>query len=278
MSITALVVSMVSMGGMGALFSAGLSLADKKFHVDEDPRISAVNEALPGANCGGCGYPGCANFAESVVSGKVDVTACNVASADAIDEIADILGIDATAGEPLMARVMCLGGKYETAKKADYFGIDSCTAANLMGGGEKLCEYGCLGFGECVDACPFEAMYMSDNGLPVVIEEKCTGCGKCVDACPRGVMEMHPISEKLFVFCKNQDNPKDARKVCIRACIGCQICVRAAGDENMYMEDNLAKINYSTYGKDAVLPTDRCPTECLLTIGAEQVQTEEKAA
>jgi len=274
MDFTALLVSMGSMGGMGALFAAGLSIANKKLHVDEDPRIEQVNELLPGANCGGCGYPGCANFAENVVKGTVDVTECGVSSPEDIEEIAAILGIDAEAGEKEIARVMCQGGTYETAKKAEYAGIESCVAVNISGGGEKYCEYGCLGYGECIDACTFDAMYMSDNGLPVVIEDKCTGCGKCAEACPRDVIEMHPASDKLFVLCKNHDDPKTSRGLCIRACIGCQICVRAVEDGQMVMDDNLAIVDYNLYGKDAELPTDRCPTECLVVLNGQE-ETEE---
>lgn len=274
MDVTALLVSMGSMGGLGALFATGLSIANKKLHVEEDPRIEQVTELLPGSNCGGCGYPGCSNFAENVVKGNVEVTECGVSAPEEITEIADLLGVDAEAGEKEIARVMCRGGIYETAKKAEYAGIESCLAANISGGGEKLCEYGCLGFGECVDACTFDAMYMDDNGLPVVIEDKCTGCGKCAEACPRNVIEMHPVSHNLFVFCKNHDDPKTSRGLCIRACIGCQICVRAVEDGQMVMEDNLAVINYDTYGKDSVLPTDRCPTECLIVLDGEEESAE----
>ncbi|MCF7803372.1 MAG: RnfABCDGE type electron transport complex subunit B [Candidatus Marinimicrobia bacterium] len=283
MDVTSLLISMGSMGGLGALFSTGLSIANKKLHVDEDPRISQVKNALPGANCGGCGYPGCAKFAEEVVGGNVEISDCTVASQDEIDEIAEIMGVEVSAAERKIARVMCQGGAYETAKKADYAGIESCLAANLMSGGEKLCEYGCLGFGECVDSCPFDAMYMDDNGLPVVIEEKCTGCGNCVEACPRNVIELHPESDKLFVLCKNLDDPKTSRGLCIKACIGCQICVRAAEDDQMYMDNNLAYVNYDIYGKEPELPTDKCPTGCLVIIngdsaGAEEEDVMEKAA
>ena len=274
MDVTALLISMGSMGGLVAMFSAGLSIANKKLHVDEDPRIEQVKTALPGANCGGCGYPGCAKFAEEVVLNDIEISDCTVAIQSEIDEIAEIMGVEVEAAERKIARVMCQGGTYETAVKADYAGIESCLAANLMSGGEKLCEYGCLGFGECVDACQFGAMYMDDNGLPVVIEEKCTGCGNCVEACPRNVIELHPESDKLFVLCKNHDDPKSSRQLCTKACIGCQICVRAVEDGQMYMEDNLAYVDYDLYGKEAELPTDRCPTGCLVVLNGEE-ETEE---
>jgi Na+-translocating ferredoxin:NAD+ oxidoreductase RNF subunit RnfB len=270
-----LLISMGSMGGLGALFSTGLSIANKKLQVDEDPKVVALKEELPGANCGGCGYPGCGAFAEAVAAGEAELTDCSVASMDAIEEMANILGVEVSATENLIARVMCQGGNYETAKKAEYEGIESCLAVKMLGGGEKLCEYGCLGYGECVDACPFDAIYMGDNGLPIVIEDKCTGCGNCVDACVRDVIELHPQSEKLFVLCKNHDSPKESRQLCTKACIGCQICVRAAGDDNMYMDNNLARVNYDQYGKDANLPTDKCPTDCLVILNAEEADAQE---
>lgn len=279
MDISALLISMGSMGGLGALFSAGLSIANKKLYVEEDPKIAALKEATPGANCGGCGYPGCANFAENVVKGNASISDCTAASDAELEDMAEIMGVEVEAGERQIARVMCQGGNFETARKADYVGIESCLAAKMLGGGEKLCEYGCLGYGECVEACPFDAMYMGDNGLPVVIEDKCTGCGNCVEACVRDVIELHPVSEKLFVLCKNHDSPKESRQICTKACIGCQICVRAAGDDNMYMEDNLAVVNYDIYGKEAKLPTDKCPTDCLVVFNGEEtdeVPEEEK--
>ena len=275
MEVTALLISMGSMGGLGALFSAGLSLANKKLYVEEDPRIAQVEEILPGANCGGCGYPGCKSFAENVVKGNVAVEDCTVASQDEIEEIAEILGVEAGTSEKQVARVMCLGGIEETAKKAEYYGIESCVAAELSGGGDKLCEYGCLGYGDCVDSCPFDAIYMGENGLPVVIDELCTGCGNCVEACTRDVIELHPVSHNLFVFCRNQDDPKTARGVCTRACIGCQICVRQGEEGQMYMDGNLAKVNYEEHGTATELPTDRCPTNCLVLMNAGGKDEEE---
>jgi len=262
------------MGGLGVLFSGGLALANKKLHVEEDPRIGQVTDQLPGANCGGCGYAGCANFAENLVAGKTSLSGCPVCDDDAREEIAKIMGLEAEEGEKLVARVMCQGGNYETAKKANYFGVQTCTAAAITGGGEKMCSYGCLGYGECVDACPFDALHMNENGLPVVDEEKCTGCGNCEEACPRGVIEMHPVSDHIFVACRNQDGPKESRKLCLKACVGCSICVRALADNEMTIENNLARIDYGKYGQGTELPTTKCPTGCLVVIEPEKAVAE----
>jgi len=264
MDLNTLIISMASMGGLGVLFSTGLSLANKRLHVEEDPRIALILNELPGANCGGCGYAGCSNFSDNLVKGNVVVSGCPVCDSDAVQEIAGILGVKAEAGKKLIARVLCQGGRFESARKAEYVGIQSCLAATMLNGGSKTCEYGCVGYGDCVNECTFDAMYLNENGLPVIIAERCTGCGKCAEVCPRDVIELHPESHKLFVLCNNHDKPKDARKLCIKACIGCGICVRAVDETGMTMENNLARIDYSIYGKEAVLPTDKCATGSLV--------------
>lgn len=272
MDLTAFMIATLSLGGMGMIFSIGLSIANKRLYVEEDPRLAQVIEELPGVNCGGCGLPGCAAFADAVVAGEAEITGCPVNSAEGAEAIAAIMGIEITTSERLIARVLCQGGNYETAKKGVYHGIETCIGATFAGGGDKLCSYGCIGYGDCVRSCPFDAMYMNDNGLPVVIDEKCTGCGNCVEACPRNIIELHPESHKLFVLCKNQDSPKESRKICTKACIACGICVRLAGEGNMEMKDNLAIVNYDKYGSDSVFPTEKCPTDGLVVIGGHMIE------
>jgi len=266
MDISTISIALLAMGGLGLIFSIGLAIANNKLHVKEDPRISRISELLPGANCGACGFPGCTSFAENLVNGNASIDGCPVCSAEALQEIAEIMGVEAEKGERMIARVMCQGGIAETAKKAEYVGIRSCIAADIIYGVEKLCDYGCIGYGDCVEACPFDAMYMNSNGLPVVLEDKCTGCGQCVKACPRNVIELHPLSHKVLILCNNKDNPKYARKVCTRACIACGICVRAVDDGQIEIVDNLAQINYQLYGAETKLPTDKCPTDCIVII------------
>ncbi len=278
MDFISILISMASMGGLGIIFSVGLSIANKKLYVKEDPRIARISVELPGANCGGCGLPGCNSFAENVANATIGIDGCPVSTEDAVSEIATIMGIEAISGEKKIARVLCRGGNEETAKKAVYQGIQSCTATMLSGGGEKLCNYGCLGFGECVESCPFNAIVMTENGLPEVNKDKCTGCGKCADVCPRDIIEIHPISNKLFVLCKNHDAPKVARTVCTKACIGCQICVRAVDEGAMFMDNHLAKIDYSVFGKHPELPTEKCSTKGLVIIEHSPQQTERLSA
>lgn len=264
---TSIIYAVLSMGGMALLFSILIALANKKLAVEEDPRIGAVAELLPNANCGSCGYAGCANFAENLVRGKSQINNCPICSTTTKEAIAKILGVDVETGERQVAVVFCQGGESNVTKKAEYRGIKTCIAATFAAGGVRACSYGCIGYGDCVIACPFEAIHINEEELAVVDRTKCTGCGNCVKACPRGVIELHPISHHVFVQCKNLDNPKVARSVCKRACIGCMICERAVKGEGFKVINNLAVVDHQTYTKELVLPTDKCPTKSIVIIG-----------
>ncbi len=263
MDIIPFVVSMSSMGGLGALFAIGLAIADKKLHVDVDSRIELIAEELPGANCGGCGSPGCNAFAEAIVIGKTRITGCPVMTEEGVDEISRIMGVQVEAREKEIARVLCKGGNNETAKKGEYLGIKSCIGAHLTFGGEKLCSYGCLGFGDCVISCPFDAIVMTDNGLPEINEETCTGCGNCEVACPRKIIEIHPQSRNLFVFCKSEDEAKYTKTVCIKACNGCKSCSKKVEEGQIEIKNNLAVINYDMYGTVSEVPTTKCQNKAI---------------
>jgi len=264
---TSILYAVLSMGGLGLLFSVLIALANKKLAVEEDPRITEIAELLPNANCGSCGYAGCANFAENLVGGKSQINNCSVCGNDAKEAIARILGVDVQTGERRVAVVFCQGGKSNATKKGDYRGIKTCLATTFVSGGERACNYGCIGYGDCVTACPFDAIHINDEGLATVDRKKCTGCGTCVSACPRGVIEMHPISHHVFVQCKNIDSPKTARSVCKHACIGCMICERAVQGVGFKVTNNLAKVDHEQYTKELVLPTDKCPTKAIVILG-----------
>lgn len=276
MDYTALLYSILCMGGMGLLFSVGLSIAHKKLKVEEDPRIYLLTDLLPGANCGSCGYAGCANFAEHLASGEAQISSCPVCGIEAVKKIAEILGIEAEVGEKMVAVVMCQGGDGIVTKKAEYEGIQSCIAVTFANGGERACSYGCSGLGDCVESCPFDAIHMNDDNLAVVDREKCTGCGNCVEACPINIIEMHPVSHTVFVLCKNRDNPKAARKVCKRACIGCKICERAVQGEGFEVVDNLVIVDHEKYTRSE-LPTEKCPTKCIVVVGEKEEVLEANA-
>ncbi len=216
--------AIVSVGGLGLLFGGGLAFASKVFYVYVDPRVEEIDEELPGANCGACGLAGCRQMAIAVVNGELTATACPVASSDVVEKVAGIMGVEAEAAEDLLAVVRCQGSPDHCENRFDYEGVESCNAAALVGGGHKACNYGCLGFADCVDACPFNAMYMGDDLLPKVIEDVCTGCGKCVDACPRGIMDLIPRKAEIYIACVNPEKGKNVRNVCSAGCHGCTLC------------------------------------------------------
>ena len=263
-----LLIAIATMGGLGFIFAGGLALADRKLRVEEDPKIEKVNDALPGANCGACGQAGCYDFAVKVVEGKASVTGCPVGGEETSKMIAEILGVDAGSSEKMIPIVMCRGGNSEAATKmAEYYGPLSCKAMDIVSGGDKQCYYGCLGAGDCVEACPFDAMFMNDDGIPEVIEELCTGCGICADECPRDVIEMHPQSRDIFVLCKNHDDPKKSKEVCSVACIGCGICARKT--EGIEMDNYLPVIDYERLDESSI-PFDKCSTHAIKRLSEEK--------
>ena len=265
-----LVISAVSMGGIGAALALFLAYADKKFQVEEDPALEAIAGILPNSNCGGCGYPGCRMLAEKLLAGEAPPNACIAGGNDTAKKLAEILGVAAGDVKRVLAVVLCKGGHKEAERRATYKGDMTCTAANLTGG-DKSCSYGCLGYGECVEACKYDAMAMDDNGLPVVFHDKCVGCGACARACPRNIIEMHPEDHRLFVYCRSKDKGAYAKKVCSVACIACGLCVKdctAAG--GIVLKDNLAVINHDLAPQNDE-STKRCPTKCILSGIEERV-------
>ena len=187
-----MLIAIISLGGLGFVLGSGLSIASKKFAVEIDPREEAVLKALPGANCGACGFPGCNGFAAAVVRGDAPATGCTAGGVNTAKAVGIIMGVEAEVVKKV-ARVYCKGGNKETTKKFIYEGIPNCRAATLIAGGDKTCQYGCVGLGTCAVVCPFGAIHM-ENGLPVVDDEKCTGCGNCERACPDSVPKSTPIA------------------------------------------------------------------------------------
>jgi electron transport complex protein RnfB len=259
---TDVLIPIATMTVLGFLFSAGLVLAYKKLKVEEDPRIEKVSEVLPQANCGACGFSGCRAFAEAVVKGDAEADGCPVGGQEVAQNVAEILGVHAGEIIKKIARVHCRGTHASANDRGVYLGISTCSAAHLVGG-NKQCSYGCMGYGDCVRACPFDAIYMGEEGLPIVREEKCTACGKCVDACPRNILELHPLSQNILVFCRSEDRGPLARKVCKNACIACGICVRACPDA-IVLENYLAKItDYKKIDPENIPEIEKCPTDAI---------------
>ncbi len=250
------------MGMLGLLFSAGLVIAYKRLRVEEDPKVEIVNDILPQAQCGACGYSGCRAYAEAVAKGEAEINGCPVGGEEVANQIADIMGAKPAEFIKKVARLHCRGTREAALDRGEYLGLSTCYAAHLLGG-NKQCSYGCLGLGDCVQVCQFDALYMGVDGLPVVSEEKCTACGKCVEACPRDLFELHPLTRNIFVYCRSQDRGPFARKVCKNACIACGICVRAC-PEAIVLENYLAVIvDEDKIDPEKIPEIEKCPTDSI---------------
>ncbi len=222
------------LGALAVIFGLILAVAAKAFEVKVDPRLPQIQDCLAGANCGGCGYPGCGGCAEAILAGKAPITACAPAGAEGAAKIAEIMGMEAPSGEKMVAHVLCNGG-VNAKKNFEYRGVKDCLAATkVCGGGVLDCKYGCLGFGSCVAACQFDALHIGENGAAVVDKEKCTNCGACREACPRHLIVEVPYKQKVFVNCSNLDKGPAAAKVCTNSCIGCGLSVPASSTPSMW--------------------------------------------
>lgn len=243
-----ILVAVISLGAIGLISAVILYVASKKFAVYEDPRIAQVAEVLPQANCGGCGFPGCSGFAAACVkAGSLEGKMCPVGGQPTMEKVASILGLEAAASEPKVAVVRCNGTCANRPKLTQYDGVRSCVVANSTFGSETGCTFGCLGCGDCVSACQFDAIHMNpETGLPEVDESKCTACGACSKACPRNIIEIRPKGKnnrRVYVQCVNKDKGAVARKACAAACIGCGKCVKVCPFEAITLENNLAYID-----------------------------------
>jgi Na+-translocating ferredoxin:NAD+ oxidoreductase RNF subunit RnfB len=241
------IVTLVALGGISAII---LFFVAQKFKVFEDPRIDEVEQVLPAANCGGCGYPGCRGFAEALVKAD-DISSmnCPVGGAPVMSTVAGILGKSVSSATPKVAVVRCNGTCEFRPKMTVYDGATTCAIAAQHYGSETGCSYGCYGLGDCVDACDFDAMYMDEKtGLPVIIEDKCVACGACVKACPKSIIELRnqgPKGRRIFVSCVNKDKGAIAKKSCDVACIGCGKCEKECAFDAITISNNLAYIDYN---------------------------------
>ncbi|MFC1496062.1 RnfABCDGE type electron transport complex subunit B [Candidatus Margulisiibacteriota bacterium] len=258
-------ISILSLSIIGFAAGALLAYANIKFHREEDPRVEQIDEALPGANCGACGYPGCRGFAEAVVAGKVEPAGCLLGGNEIACQVAKIMGVEVGAVEKPVAILKCGGGKEQSPPKFDYDGVLTCQAANTTGGGFKACSYGCLGLGDCERVCPVNCIKINDNGLPEVDRPACIGCGKCVTACPRDLFILLPRSTEYHVNCSSQDKGPVVRKVCKVGCIGCTICVKKCPAKAIDFKDFVATIDQSKCDKKAEC-IKACPTKCIIKL------------
>ena len=249
-------------GALTLVLATLLIGANRKLHVAEDPRIDVVEELLPAANCGACGFPGCRPFAEALVAGKTTPGKCTVSPETGHKRIADFLGVAVGGEEKRVARLACAGASNVARDRAKYLGTSSCAAANLVAGGGKGCSWGCLGLADCEVACGFDAIVMNEQGLPVVDEAKCTACGDCVDACPKNLFSIHPVSHRLWVACSSLEHGDEVEEDCEVACTACGRCALDEPDA-VTMASNLAVVDYSRPIKTS-RAIERCPTGAIV--------------
>ncbi len=241
-----------------------LALASHFFAVEVDETEVKVRAALPGANCGACGYAGCDDYAKAVAAGSAAPNLCIPGGADVAEEVSSIVGVKAAAPEDLVAYVACNGNCEATHKKAVYDGITTCVAAGMVYGGPNACRFGCVGCGDCVKVCPVNAICLKD-GLAHVDPRVCIGCKMCAKTCPKNIIKMLPATAKIAVMCNSQDKGAEARKNCSNACIACKKCEKTCPHGAISVEQNLAKVDYEkcTACKECV---KACPTGCIKEI------------
>jgi electron transport complex protein RnfB len=253
---------------LGFIFALILYIVAQKFKVIEDPRIDAVHEVLPATNCGGCGFAGCRNFAEELVKTEsLNGFNCPVGGNEVMEKVAQILGREAVPADPMVAVILCQGTPEQRARTSRYNGVKDCRIAHNLYIGETDCAYGCIGFGDCINACTFDAIYMDQvTGLPVIIDEKCVGCGLCLKICPRNIIELRKKAKKdrkIYVACVNCDKGGPARRACKVACIACNKCYNVCQFDAITISDNLAYIDAlkCTFCRKCV---EECPTNSII--------------
>ena len=257
-----IVLAGIILGVMGLVFGALLSFAAKKFAVEVDPRVIEVREAVPGANCGACGFPGCDGFSNAVVKGIAPVNGCPVGGAPVAAKLAQIMGVEAGATIKKIARVKCEGHDENCGNRYDYDGFESCVAANMLNGGPKKCLFGCMGLGSCVQVCPFDAIFINDKGIAEVDKEKCTACNKCVEICPKAVISLVPYEQLTIVACNNKEKGPQVKKNCNVACIACGICEKNCPHDAIHVLNNLAEIDYDKC-TNCMICVEKCPTKAI---------------
>ncbi len=251
----------LAMAFLGLIFGVGLAYTLKIFGIKLDPKVFRILSMLPGSNCGACGRPGCAGFADALARGEAIPSGCVVSTEDARTAISELLGLSSEEKARTVATLLCSGG-VRAKDKYKYEGIATCKAATLIFGGQKVCSFGCLGFGDCIGGCPFNAIKMGSCGLPVVDIKKCTACGHCVKACPKNLYSMLPRSVGYYVKCSSKDPGAVTVKACKAGCIACFRCEKACPNNAVKVESNLSYIDPGKC-KNAGKCFEVCPTKVI---------------
>ena len=272
--------SAIALGTLAVLFGILLAVADRFFQVHVDPRQARIEEALPRANCGSCGFGGCAAYAEALAKGQAAANLCTPGGPEAAKKIAAIMGIEVAVFEPKVAVIKCQGSYANTHDRFRYVGQHDCRAATATQYGQTACPYGCLGLGTCARACPFDAMVMDDtSGLPRVLEDRCTACGTCAAVCPKNIIEILPKDRYVHVLCRNQDPARLTRQACKVGCIACRQCEKVCPVEGgaIHVQGNLAVVDLEkciSCGKCV----KACPVNCIGDFRRLRQDAEKRAA
>lgn len=266
MDLTTIIFAIAILGGLGVVIGAALAYVGEKMKVEMDPRFERVVDILPGLNCGACGYAGCEAAAEAIVSGDAPLNICIVGGEEELKLLGELFGEEVGAQETTTKPVVhCGKGRENVEPLFEYSGEKSCEVVDITTGGDVPCSYGCLGYGDCVEACPFDAMWIGEDGLPEFDLDKCTRCGLCVEACPRNLIELIPKKGGINVLCSNKDSGKNVRAVCDVGCIACKLCERNCPNEAFSVKDYLAEVDYDKC-KLALVCVEKCPTKCIKKI------------
>lgn len=271
-----LIIAVAYISGLGLLFGTILAISSKLFAVKQDPLVENILEKLPGVNCGACGYSSCEAYAKAIVSEQADITLCTVGGKEVACTIAELTGREAGDRARMVARVLCGGTDDNRKTEFKYEGLETCLDVVMLYGGDNTCSYGCLGRGDCVRACPYDAIKMV-NGVAFVIEDKCMSCEICVGACPKEIIEMVPENAAVTIACSNKDRGAVAMKGCKTACIGCGKCVNECPVDAIEIDKFLAKIDYESCincGKCI----DVCPTNAILRYNKRKKPIKKKKA
>ena len=263
MNIVAILCAALIVGGIGILIGFFLGISGEKFKVEVDEREEAILGVLPGNNCGGCGYAGCSGLAAAIAKGEAPVGQCPVGGAPVAAQIADIMGVAAEEGERMVAFVKCAGTCEKANKDYEYTGTEDCgSMAFVPNGGPKSCNYGCLGYGSCVKACPFDAIHI-ENGIAVVDKEACKACGKCIAVCPKHLIEFVPYAAKHMVRCSAKEKGKAVMQACSAGCIACRICEKNCPADAIHVIDNIAHID-QTKCTGCGICAEKCPKKIII--------------
>ena len=249
--------SIMVVAGLGIVFASFLTYFYMKFQSEENPLVSKIQQLLPGANCGVCGFAGCNGLAEKLIEGKTTPDKCVLISSENLEKICSLLGIDnMEKKEKKVAKLFCFGG-INAKKKFEYKTIKSCSAVKTLFTTNYECQYGCLGYGDCVEVCPVKAINIGENNLPEIDNDLCTGCGKCVEACPQNIIRVIPYGKNVYISCSSYDKGPKVIRACKSGCIGCGKCVNICPKEAIKIENNLAIIDYEKCDN-----CEKCVSEC----------------